>query len=668
MDLTALAIRGMTPGMRLRPRPQMLSRAVLAATFVVTALSSACADPPLPRLPPSGVASATAPGREPIASSALVPIETDDPMLGPNHARTTIIVWSDYQCPYCARAEKTLRRLRESYAGDLRIVWKDAPLKFHKHARFAALAARTAFVVKGPEAFWTLHDALFEHQAALSKETILDLAAEVGISEGQIEAHRPAAETKIRESQEQAAGYGLDGTPAFLVDGEKLVGAKPYDVFASLLDAHLSEATKLAGQGVPPQGIYDALVRAHVATKTSAPEEVVIDETVHRVEVGSAPVRGPADALVTLVVFADFQCPFCKSHAQTIAELEAKYAGKIRVAFKHLPLPFHARATPAAMLAIEARKQGGDAKFWAAHDALFGAAPKLDDEALLRVAGELGLDVPKAKLAIGSNVHRRAIDDDLDDAAEVDVEGTPNTFVNGRRVGGSQPLPVFVKLVDEELSRAQSMVASGVPKAKLYETIIANGKTARVDLPVPKDAPWTGGADAKVVVQVFSDYQCPHCRRLALIAVDGQPPVTDDASGGIERVEKRYGNKIKIVFRDYPLPGHPFARPAAALAREAWSQSPKVFYEVMRALFTTYPLDREAIVAIGKKHGVTAKGIAAAVDGTKWDAKLDEDVQAASEVGLVGTPAIVVNGRVLRGAQPETVIARAIDRALARVK
>ena len=97
---------------------------------------------------------------------------------------------------------------------------------------------------------------------------------------------------------------------------------------------------------------------------------------VYRVALDDSPVRGPADALVTVVESSDFECPFCKRVTPTLKALEEQYRGKIRFVFKQNPLPFHPRAAPAANAAEEARAQGGDAKFWAMHDALF-ASPSL---------------------------------------------------------------------------------------------------------------------------------------------------------------------------------------------------------------------------------------------------------------------------------------------------
>ena len=94
--------------------------------------------------------------------------------------------------------------------------------------------------------------------------------------------------------------------------------------------------------------------------------------------IDDAPLRGPADALVTIVVASEFQCPFCKRVEPTLQALAQAFPGQVRFAWKHQPLPGHAHALPAAVAAEEARAQGGDAKFWAMHDKLFEIAPALE--------------------------------------------------------------------------------------------------------------------------------------------------------------------------------------------------------------------------------------------------------------------------------------------------
>lgn len=166
------------------------------------------------------------------------------------------------------------------------------------------------------------------------------------------------------------------------------------------------------------------------------------------VRVGAAPVRGSDRAPVTIVVFTDFQCPFCAKSEATMHELAAKYGDRVRIAFKNNPLPFHDHARLASRAALAAGEQG---KFWEYHDVLFAHQNALGREALLAYARELGLNPTKFREAMDADRTAAAVDADIAEAKRLSVMGTPSFFVNGRRVVGAQPLARFESLIDEAL-------------------------------------------------------------------------------------------------------------------------------------------------------------------------------------------------------------------------
>jgi protein-disulfide isomerase len=190
-------------------------------------------------------------------------------------------------------------------------------------------------------------------------------------------------------------------------------------------------------------------------TRNAAPKpaaEPEDDTKVYTVPAGSSPSRGPATAKVTIVEFADFQCPFCKRVDPVLVQLRETYGDKIRIVWKNLPLEFHKNAGPAAELALEARAQKGDKGFWAAHDLLYKNQAELGERDLEAYAEQLGLDVAKAKRAILSEKHKAEIAEDLKLASEVGAKGTPNFFINGHKLVGAQPIEKFKAIIDRELA------------------------------------------------------------------------------------------------------------------------------------------------------------------------------------------------------------------------
>lgn len=208
------------------------------------------------------------------------------------------------------------------------------------------------------------------------------------------------------------------------------------------------------------------------ATTTATPTATLAG--IQFVPVAGSPVRGPDDALVTLVEFADFQCPFCKRADTTVASLRVKYGSELRVVWKNQPLPFHPRALPAAEVALEARRERGDAAFWGVHDALFASAPTLDDATLAQIAREHGVRETSALDAIRTNAYQTAIDTDVALARRVGATATPTFFVNGREIMGAQPLAKFETVIDEELAAARARVAKGTPRDHVYDEIMAS--------------------------------------------------------------------------------------------------------------------------------------------------------------------------------------------------
>ncbi|MCB0328836.1 MAG: thioredoxin domain-containing protein [Bdellovibrionales bacterium] len=168
------------------------------------------------------------------------------------------------------------------------------------------------------------------------------------------------------------------------------------------------------------------------------------------IPVGTSPVKGPKDATVTIIEFSDFECPYCSRANETMEQVMKEYKGKVRVAFKNLPLPFHKNAKPAAAAALAAGEQG---KFWEMHDKLFENQRELSDDFFKKTAEELGLDVKKFLADMTSEKVNKQIEEDMKLARENGISGTPGFFVNGVAVKGAQPFPVFKDVIDRWLNK-----------------------------------------------------------------------------------------------------------------------------------------------------------------------------------------------------------------------
>jgi protein-disulfide isomerase len=196
-------------------------------------------------------------------------------------------------------------------------------------------------------------------------------------------------------------------------------------------------------------------------------------KTVYKVPIGDSHAKGPDTAKVTIVEWSEFQCPFCTRVLPTIEQLRKDYGDDLRVVFKHNPLPMHNRAMAAAQAAEAAGKQG---KFWEMHDILFANQRELTDENFEKWAKEIGLDVAKFKKDMEDPVLKKKITDDQQLGNRLGARGTPAFFINGRFLSGAQPVDAFKAIIDEEMKKADKIIASGTPRDKVYDRTIEKGK------------------------------------------------------------------------------------------------------------------------------------------------------------------------------------------------
>jgi protein-disulfide isomerase len=157
-------------------------------------------------------------------------------------------------------------------------------------------------------------------------------------------------------------------------------------------------------------------------------------------------VRGERDAELELVMFGDFQCPYCLGAQSVLRRVRERLGERLLFCFRHLPIPErHPLATIAGEASEAASAQG---RFWDYHDALYAAQPKLSRETLLSVARDIGLDAERVAAELETGAHRPRIDRDLDSAARSGATGTPTFFVNGVRHFGVYDAGTLVEALE----------------------------------------------------------------------------------------------------------------------------------------------------------------------------------------------------------------------------
>jgi protein-disulfide isomerase len=347
------------------------------------------------------------------------------------------------------------------------------------HAHEVAEAAYGCFELKGEGAFWHFEEQAFANQKTLSTASYETWASEsfvdlVKFSDG-MSTHKWAA--KVDDDDRLAKSLHVYSGSVY-VNGIKMVGYSPLTTWQRTIDDELPKARAAMAGGVAGDAIYVNRSTANFSSPSTPPTSTYAPPTtstaVHRVPVGTSPVRGRPDALVTIVEFGDFQCPFCGRAEKTLEALRAKYGADLRIVWKNEALPFHPQALPAAELAYEARAEKGEATFWAVHDAIYAAqSTGLDISTLLSIARTNGVNESAVSTAISTKKYQPLFDADYKLGTALGASGTPNFFINGRQLSGAQPQSAFETVIDEELKKAKDRVSKGTAPAKVYDEIMS---------------------------------------------------------------------------------------------------------------------------------------------------------------------------------------------------
>jgi predicted DsbA family dithiol-disulfide isomerase len=152
-------------------------------------------------------------------------------------------------------------------------------------------------------------------------------------------------------------------------------------------------------------------------------------DRVKSIDVGDSPSRGSSSAPVTIVEWADFECPHCRHAAPVLDKVVETHPGKVRLVFKFYPLQAHAHGESAARAAVAAMKQG---KFWEMHHALFDHQEAMEPRDIEKYAKEIGLDLAKFKGDWESEATADRVNRDRKQGDAVSVSGTPTVYINGR--------------------------------------------------------------------------------------------------------------------------------------------------------------------------------------------------------------------------------------------
>jgi protein-disulfide isomerase len=257
----------------------------------------------------------------------------------------------------------------------------------------------------------------------------------------------PAQQTsalRVMRSQECSCGCGMKIAECRVKD--------PTCAYSKGLASVMVDAIK---KGKTEAG---AIAAAKASELAKAREGKLLEKAVN-IPTANSPSAGPANALITLVEFSDFQCPFCYKAVAHLNTLLKAYPTQVKLIFKQFPLvDSHPEAAISAAAALAAQQQG---KFWQMHDIMFANHGNLSRKAILGWASGLGLDMTRFTADLESPAIKQAVRRDLEDGERAGVDSTPTVFIDGQKYNGALALDAIKPVIDAELKRMR-----GKPAAK----------------------------------------------------------------------------------------------------------------------------------------------------------------------------------------------------------
>lgn len=233
----------------------------------------------------------------------------------------------------------------------------------------------------------------------------------------------------------------LDNTKVFFLGSDNKVHV--YDISGNKIGS-IPVGKDIIAIDIAPRG--EAL---YLLNKNKKEYTAIDISVIQNIDISGAPVFGDENAPIAIVVFSDFQCPFCSSVHPLLKQVLKQNKDKVKVVFKHFPLAMNKLATPAALATIAAQNQG---KFWEMHDALFAAKGKIELKNIGTIATEIGLDMEQFKKDLTATATSQRLEKDMIDAQLAGISATPTLYINGRKVK-NRSMEVIQNMIDRELAK-----------------------------------------------------------------------------------------------------------------------------------------------------------------------------------------------------------------------
>ena len=406
----------------------------------------------------------------------------------------------------------------------------------------------------------------------------------------------------------------------------------------------------------PPAVDIPEFVPPEPATLDTAPEAIAL-------------ALGDPDAPVQIVEFTDYGCPYCRHYAQeTMPALLENLVESGRVYFVIKDLPLDALHPEARAASVAARCAGEQDAYLAMHDALFATQEEWSGTSdganggFAGLAADLDLDAGAFEACVAGAEQAERVQANVDEAMALGINGTPFFFLDGYGLSGAQPYELFEAAVELAENDELDDVIEAQAR-EYYDAMVAQAEAMARQAAEPvevslENAHVLGDTDAPVTIVEYTDFQCPYCARHAL---ETFPQIEEDL------VET---GKVRYVFKALPLTSiHPQAMLAAEASRCAGAQDgylamhTKLFEE--QEAWSGQADAAELFAGYAAEIGLDGETFASCLENHDTIDPVQADMEEAISAGITGTPAFLINGRLVSGAMPFEAFEQAVEAAIA---
>jgi protein-disulfide isomerase len=400
---------------------------------VATAAPAPTSAPPPPAYqPPPPPPAAAAPAKPASDQIWRVKIHKDDAVMGSDNAPVKVVILTGFGCQACTDFWNDAKRAYDEYKGKVQFRFKHKIIPPQHPDSVEASEAAACAGKQGK--FWPFHNKLMDNPFNIGRSALDQYAKETKVRMRKWKKcmKKHEAYGMLTRDSVIANETGSHSFPNVLANGVRIGKPKNYESLKALIEKMIPRAEAMIKSGTKPRDVYDRSIASGKFFPQTEGRRISF-------KTSDSPTFGPKSAKVEVVVYEDFQCPFCSKLAPNLKLFAKMNPGKVKIVYKHMPLiSIHTEAQLASEASMEAHAQG---KFWEYHDKLYENQQALKKNDLISYAQAVGLNMPRFQDALQSRKHKAFVDADSQEGQRAGITGTPSVFINGLKYAGPRGYP-----------------------------------------------------------------------------------------------------------------------------------------------------------------------------------------------------------------------------------